>query len=70
VLDCSLRPSEEHAVSIAANWPGGFYCPCRSSEFDRAGWVFKNIPAPTNLTVPPYTMTGSSSLLVGEDIKA
>ncbi len=36
------------------NWQGGFYCPCHGSRFDLAGRVYSDVPAPTNLVVPPY----------------
>lgn len=53
--------------SIQADWPGGFYCPCHGSKFDLAGRVFKNVPAPTNLVVPPYTYLGAENVLIGAD---
>ena len=62
------KPHEEHRTSIAS-WPGGFYCPCHGSKFDFAGRVFKNVPAPTNLTVPPYQFASDSTLLIGADAK-
>jgi hypothetical protein len=37
--------------------------------FDLAGRVFRGAPAPTNLTVPPYTFLSDSTLLIGEDTK-
>lgn len=51
--------------AVQANWPGGFFCPCHGSKFDLAGRVFKNVPAPTNLVIPPYTYVGAASLLIG-----
>lgn len=57
------------APDIGASWPGGFYCPCHGSKFDFAGRVFKNVPAPTNLTVPPYQFASASTLLIGADAK-
>ncbi|RST51850.1 ubiquinol-cytochrome c reductase iron-sulfur subunit [Variovorax sp. MHTC-1] len=60
-----FRP-EPGAPDIGAAWPGGFFCPCHGSKFDLAGRVFKNVPAPSNLEVPPHRYTGESSLLVGE----
>ena len=62
----SFRPTPG-APDIGASWPGGFYCPCHGSKFDFAGRVFKNVPAPTNLTVPPYRFTSDSTLLIGVD---
>ena len=62
----SFRPTPG-APDIGASWPGGFYCPCHGSKFDFAGRVFKNMPAPTNLTVPPYRFVSDSTLLIGVD---
>ncbi|ERL88366.1 cytochrome b-c1 complex subunit Rieske, mitochondrial [Dendroctonus ponderosae] len=42
---------------------GGYYCPCHGSHFDISGRARKG-PAPTNLVIPPYTLSGSS-LVVG-----
>ena len=53
-----------------SNWNGGFYCPCHGSLFDLAGRVYKNKPAPTNLTVPPYRFTTDNSLVIGEDMES
>ncbi len=39
---------------LGAAWPGGYFCPCHGSKFDLAGRVYKNLPAPTNLVVPPH----------------
>jgi ubiquinol-cytochrome c reductase iron-sulfur subunit len=64
----SFRPTPG-APDIGASWPGGFYCPCHGSKFDFAGRVFKNVPAPTNLTVPPHQMISESKLLIGGDAK-
>ncbi|MEO7852689.1 MAG: ubiquinol-cytochrome c reductase iron-sulfur subunit [Rubrivivax sp.] len=60
----TFRPAPGTA-DIDASWPGGFYCPCHGSKFDLAGRVFKNVPAPSNLTVPPHHFTSASRLLVG-----
>ena len=62
-------PKRWSMSAIGASWPGGFYCPCHGSKFDFAGRVFKNVPAPTNLTVPPYQMVSASKLLTGGDPK-
>ena len=51
----------------AADWKGGFFCPCHGSRFDLAGRVFKGVPAPTNLVVPPYKFITPSRLLIGDD---
>jgi ubiquinol-cytochrome c reductase iron-sulfur subunit len=49
------------------DWPGGFFCPCHGSKFDLAGRVFKDVPAPTNLTVPPYQFLGDTKIQIGAD---
>jgi ubiquinol-cytochrome c reductase iron-sulfur subunit len=46
-------------------WKGGFYCPCHKSRYDIAGRVFKGVPAPANLVVPPYKFVGDHQILVG-----
>ncbi|QGX39263.1 ubiquinol-cytochrome c reductase iron-sulfur subunit [Permianibacter aggregans] len=46
---------------------GGFYCPCHGSKFDLAGRVYKGVPAPTNLDIPPYSYIGETTLLIGVD---
>jgi len=48
-----------------ANWNGGFYCPCHKSKFDLSGRVFKGVPAPTNLTIPPYSFLDDHTVLIG-----
>ncbi|MGQ9426160.1 ubiquinol-cytochrome c reductase iron-sulfur subunit [Gilvimarinus sp. F26214L] len=48
-------------------WYGGFFCPCHGSMFDLAGRVFKGVPAPTNLEVPPYYFESDNVLVIGLD---
>ncbi|MEE8388182.1 MAG: ubiquinol-cytochrome c reductase iron-sulfur subunit [Acidiferrobacterales bacterium] len=70
-LGCSpkdrLQPGS--VSGLGADWLGGFFCPCHGSTFDLAGRVFKNVPAPTNLPVPPYRYLSDSRIIVGEDEK-
>lgn len=54
---------------MAADWLGGFLCPCHGSTFDLAGRVFKNKPAPDNLEVPPHMYLSDTRILIGEDKK-
>lgn len=54
-------------AEVAADWPGGFYCPCHGSKFDMAGRVFKDVPAPLNLRVPPYVFGENGTLVIGVD---
>lgn len=44
---------------------GGFLCPCHGSRFDLAGRVVRNVPAPTNLEVPPYVLQDGQRVLIG-----
>lgn len=67
-LGCSPTYRPELApVDLGADWKGGWYCPCHGSRFDLAGRVYKNVPAATNLVVPPYYFKDDHTLLVGED---
>lgn len=54
-------------VDLGANWPGGFYCPCHGSKYDASGRVFKGMPAPKNLTVPPYAIADNKRVVIGAD---
>jgi ubiquinol-cytochrome c reductase iron-sulfur subunit len=56
--------------SLPDDWQGGFFCPCHGSMFDLAGRVYKNVPAPDNLEIPPYMFLSDNKLLIGEDKKA
>ena len=56
--------------SLPSDWDGGFLCPCHGSMFDLAGRVFKNMPAPDNLVVPPYMYVTDAKLRIGEHEKA
>ncbi|GGI83146.1 ubiquinol-cytochrome c reductase iron-sulfur subunit [Legionella impletisoli] len=58
------KPYEQE---LGPQWPGGFYCPCHGSSFDLAGRVFKNVPAPINLAVPPYRFVNDHVIIIGED---
>lgn len=54
-------------AELGADWPGGFYCPCHGSKFDLAGRVFKDVPAPLNLKVPPYRFVTDGVVQIGVD---
>jgi len=47
------------------DWNGGFYCPCHKSKFDLSGRVYKGVPAPTNLTIPPYSFLDDRTVMIG-----
>jgi ubiquinol-cytochrome c reductase iron-sulfur subunit len=55
------------AADLGPDWPGGFFCPCHGSRFDIAGRVYKGVPAPTNLVVPPHQYLSDAKLLIGVD---
>ncbi|MCH9003979.1 MAG: ubiquinol-cytochrome c reductase iron-sulfur subunit [Proteobacteria bacterium] len=62
LMDFEVRPAE--------GWSGGFFCPCHGSKFDLAGRVFKGVPAPTNLRVPPHRFVRDDLILIGQDTGA
>lgn len=64
-LGCA--PLQDFDVRPAEGWEGGFFCPCHGSKFDLAGRVFKGVPAPTNLRVPPYRFVRDDLILIGQD---
>ncbi len=55
---------------IDSDWKGGFFCACHGSKFDLAGRVFKGVPAPTNLEVPPHKYLSDTKILIGVDTEA
>jgi ubiquinol-cytochrome c reductase iron-sulfur subunit len=67
-LGCA--PLEDFEVRPSENWGGGFFCPCHGSKFDLAGRVFKSVPAPTNLRVPPHRFVRDDLILIGQDTGA
>ncbi len=69
-LGCSPVFRKEIApADLGPDWLGGFFCPCHGSKFDLAGRVYKNVPAPTNLVVPPHTYLSENILLIGAETK-
>lgn len=69
-LGCSPTFRKEvGAADLGADWPGGFFCPCHGSRFDLAARVFKGVPAPLNLVIPPHQYLGDAKLLIGVDAK-
>ena len=69
-LGCSptYRP-ELGPADLGADWPGGWFCPCHGSRYDLSARVFKNVPAPMNMLVPPHYYKTDTVILVGEDKK-
>ena len=67
-LGCSPKYRPDHpAPEIAPDWQGGFFCPCHGSKFDLAGRVYKGVPAPVNLVVPPHRYADDHTIVIGED---
>jgi ubiquinol-cytochrome c reductase iron-sulfur subunit len=67
-LGCApLFKPEMGGSDLGADWKGGFFCPCHGSKFDIAGRVYKNVPAPTNLVVPPYHFMDDNRIMIGKD---
>lgn len=54
-------------ADLGPDWTGGFFCPCHGSMFDLSGRVLAGVPAPTNLTVPPYSFIDDNTLLIGSE---
>jgi ubiquinol-cytochrome c reductase iron-sulfur subunit len=67
-LGCSptYRP-DAGAPDMGADWEGGFFCPCHGSKFDLAGRVYKSVPAPLNLVIPPHRYLSETELVIGDD---
>lgn len=57
---------EPQPGSVDNAWPGGFFCPCHGSKYDLAGRVYKGVPAPLNLAIPPYWYPSESRIIIGE----
>jgi ubiquinol-cytochrome c reductase iron-sulfur subunit len=64
-LGCAPLP--EFQVGPASDWEGGFFCPCHGSRFDLAGRVYKGVPAPSNLRVPPYRFLREDLIMIGAE---
>ncbi|ASY38377.1 ubiquinol-cytochrome c reductase iron-sulfur subunit [Taylorella equigenitalis] len=71
-LGCSpsSRLKEGNAEGMPSSWNGGYLCPCHGSQFDLAGRVFKNQPAPDNLLIPPYYFMDDTHIMVGLEAAA
>lgn len=53
--------------SVSASWRGGYLCHCHGSKYDLAGRVFVGVPAPYNLPVPPYSFSGPTTVVIGQN---
>jgi ubiquinol-cytochrome c reductase iron-sulfur subunit len=67
-LGCSPTFRKDVApADLGADWLGGFFCPCHQSKFDLAGRVYKSMPAPLNLVVPPHKYLSDTRVMIGDD---
>ncbi len=67
-LGCSPKYRPELApADLGPDWKGGYFCACHGSKFDLAGRVYKGVPAPTNMVVPPHQYLSDNLLIVGQD---
>ena len=67
-LGCSPTFRKDVApADLGPDWLGGFFCPCHQSKFDLAGRVYRSMPAPLNLVVPPHKYLSDSKVLIGDD---
>jgi ubiquinol-cytochrome c reductase iron-sulfur subunit len=67
-LGCAPKHKPEPgSVESKGGWIGGFFCPCHGSKFDLAGRVYKGVPAPSNLVVPPHQYLSDTVVLIGDD---
>ena len=57
-------------IDLGPKWRGGYFCPCHGSRFDLAGRVYKGVPAPTNLEIPPYRFISATEIIVGVGLLA
>jgi ubiquinol-cytochrome c reductase iron-sulfur subunit len=57
----SFRPTVE------GDWSGGYLCQCHGSKYDLAGRVYRGVPAPFNLPVPPYRFDNDTTLVIGDN---
>jgi ubiquinol-cytochrome c reductase iron-sulfur subunit len=65
-LGCSPTYRPEIApADLGPDWLGGFFCPCHQSKFDLAGRVYKGVPAPVNLVIPPHKYVSDTKVLIG-----
>ncbi|KAF0804739.1 ubiquinol--cytochrome c reductase, iron-sulfur subunit [Alcanivorax sp. S71-1-4] len=63
-LGCSPTYTPQPTVQLEF---GGFFCPCHGSMFDFAGRVYRSVPAPTNLVVPPHSYLSDAVIIIGSE---
>ncbi len=63
-LGCVPEYRENGMINVSHSL---YFCPCHGSKFDLAGRVYKGVPAPTNLIVPPHQFIDDSIVEIGAD---
>lgn len=66
-LGCIPQLTAAPGGDLGPSWPGGYFCHCHGSKYDLSGRVFRGVPAPLNLPVPPYTYASDTVLRVGQN---
>ncbi len=56
---------QDWGEAVPIGWPGGWHCACHGSNYDLSGRVFKEVPAPYNLFLPPYKYINDTTVLIG-----
>lgn len=62
----TFRP-ETAPPDLGPEWIGGYFCPCHGSRFDLAGRVYRGVPAPRNLEIPPHRFITENLVEIGVD---
>ncbi len=60
-----FEPHAGGGGDLPKRWPGGWHCACHGSNYDLSGRVFKGVPAPYNLFIPPYRYTSDTTIRIG-----
>jgi ubiquinol-cytochrome c reductase iron-sulfur subunit len=69
-LGCSPTYRPELApADMGPKWDGGWFCPCHGSKYDLSARVYKDVPAPLNMVIPPHHYMSDTRILVGEGPK-
>ena len=70
-LGCAVKyaPADDPYMNGAdREWHGGFNCPCHAALFDLAGRVYRGMPAPVNLRVPPRNFISKHEVEFGPTV--
>jgi ubiquinol-cytochrome c reductase iron-sulfur subunit len=62
--------ADRPAPDVAPDWQGGYKCACHGSLYDLSGRVYKSMPAPLNMPIPPHRYVSDTLIIIGEDQEA